>query len=292
LSPLTKTLVVLVTLLSIVLVAIVVPFAANTQDLRAKLTEVRAERDTAQVKASNATDELAAIREQKNTRIAELEDRVAELENTVSEKNSEITNLDQDIQDARTRNQQLAGSLDVLSAQVSQIAAVNETKTQQLSDARDKLIDLQKKNIEATNRIAKLESSLDSQVRQVRSYKEQYQQARDRVATLETRWQEVPSPVKQSITGEGEDQQPVTPVPEPIAGQVTGVNQPSEEVTLVQINVGENDRVQKNMKFMVHRGDQYIGTLVIDRVDADQAVGRMTLQQTNVQAGDRIYAGT
>lgn len=289
-SPLTKTFVVLVTILSVLLVALVVPFVANTQDLRAQVNELEGELSTAQLQARNAQNRLDAMRSQESQRIADLRDENRQLESQIANLEQRVASLQQDLQDARTRNQQLAGSFDVLSAEASQLTQINESKTNQLADAREKLVDQQRRVIELTNRTAELESSLDTQTRQVRRFKEQYQQSRDRSAQLEARWAQVPDAAKQQITGE--DGPPISTPAEPIAGNVTGVDKPSEGVTLVQVDIGENDNVRQNMRFLVHRGERYLGTLVIDRVDADQAVGRMKLQKGPVKQGDSVYAGT
>jgi hypothetical protein len=45
------------------------------------------------------------------------------------------------------------------------------------------------------------------------------------------------------------------------------------------------------MKFLVHRDDQFVGTFVVDRVEAAIAAGRMVLSKGQVLAGDQIYTG-
>jgi myosin heavy subunit len=288
-SPLTKTFVVLVTILSILLVALVVPFVANTQDFRATVQDLEAKLSTAQTKAATAEDQIASLRQQNNQRISQLQSENADLESQLSEVQQRVVSLQQDLQDAQGRNQQLASSLDVLSAETSQLAQINETKTEQLKSANDTLVDQEGKIIELTNTTDRLQSSLAGQQRRVRELQELTEQYRSENEKLRTQWAQVPEALRQQLTdSEGEL---VTPGPA-IAGQVTAVNQPSDEVTLVQVNVGEKDNVRQNMRFLVHRDGQYLGTLVIDRVDPDEAVGRMQLQKGTVQSGDSVYAGT
>ena len=57
------------------------------------------------------------------------------------------------------------------------------------------------------------------------------------------------------------------------------------------VNVGTNDGVAKGMQFMVHRGDTYLGKLVIEDVDANASAGRMVLSKAPVQTDDAILAG-
>ena len=80
-------------------------------------------------------------------------------------------------------------------------------------------------------------------------------------------------------------------VPEtPIRGQVTRVEQIDDE-TFVEVNVGTNDGVATNMKFLVHRGSQFLGSLVITNVDVQSSAGRMQLLQGQVAIGDAILTG-
>jgi len=86
----------------------------------------------------------------------------------------------------------------------------------------------------------------------------------------------VPAQYRQQIsTGDGAA--PAQEAATPIAGTITDV-QSAAGTQLVQVNIGSRDGVEANMKFLVHRDDQYVGTFVVDRVEAAQSAGRMTLK--------------
>jgi hypothetical protein len=75
-----------------------------------------------------------------------------------------------------------------------------------------------------------------------------------------------------------------------IKGQVTAVKQ-FENETFLQINVGSSDGVAPNMKFMVHRGNQFLGSLIVTTVDKKAAAGRLKSQQSSIDVGDNVLTG-
>ena len=75
-----------------------------------------------------------------------------------------------------------------------------------------------------------------------------------------------------------------TPVsPTAIRGQVVEV-----AGELVTISVGEADGVRKNMVFVIHRDDKYVGDLKITLVDPGQAAGRLYSATGTPVTGDMV----
>jgi len=72
-----------------------------------------------------------------------------------------------------------------------------------------------------------------------------------------------------------------------IRGKVTGVD---KSLGLVIVNVGQRHEVQKGYSFIVFRGDQYIGKIVIDEVFPDMAAGHYDkpAMKTDVEVGDDV----
>ena len=60
--------------------------------------------------------------------------------------------------------------------------------------------------------------------------------------------------------------------------------------TLVQINLGANDRMRENVKLLVFRGGQFIGNVVLKTVDLQDSLGEVVLlsEGMQVQPGDRV----
>jgi hypothetical protein len=76
----------------------------------------------------------------------------------------------------------------------------------------------------------------------------------------------------------------------PIRGQVMEVRQQDGQ-TFVQLNVGEKDNVLPDMKFWVHRGEKFLGTVRITAVNAQSSAGKVQLAQGTVKKNDQVLTG-
>jgi predicted N-acetyltransferase YhbS len=60
--------------------------------------------------------------------------------------------------------------------------------------------------------------------------------------------------------------------------------------TLVQIDLGANDRMRENVKLLVFRGGTFVGNVVLKNVDLQDSLGEVVLlaQGMQVRTGDRV----
>ncbi|MCH9022207.1 MAG: hypothetical protein IID32_05540 [Planctomycetes bacterium] len=72
----------------------------------------------------------------------------------------------------------------------------------------------------------------------------------------------------------------------PIRGQITEVRE-----GLASISVGSAASVRKGMKFLVYRGDQYMGDLQITHVETSESAGLVVLQRGSIVRGDSVTTG-
>jgi chromosome segregation ATPase len=291
-SLLTKTLVVLVTFLSILMVALVVPYVAQTENLRDSLTQAeRAERE-AQIAAELARSEanLAA------NRTAE---QLAALRADKTELQSNLRNIERSVDDLAAENRQLASQNSQLAASVTTLTTTTDASTQlldrtlnDLKTATSDRSELKTQTIQLADTVNEKESQIESLKRQVRRIRETTSALVQRNEELAARLDQVPpeffadAETGQAMAGE------VVP-DQPILGEVSDVADAAGEM-LVEVNVGSEDRVQQNMRFLVHRGSEYLGTLIIDKVDRSNAVGRVVLRSEDagtIQPSDKVYAG-
>jgi SMC interacting uncharacterized protein involved in chromosome segregation len=73
--------------------------------------------------------------------------------------------------------------------------------------------------------------------------------------------------------------------PPTIKARVTAVD---NNLNIVMLSVGRDDGVKKGFAFTVYRGNEYIGKVIIDKVEADYASGYSVkeLEQGAIQVGD------
>ena len=125
---------------------------------------------------------------------------------------------------------------------------------------------------------------------EVRRQREHMVAMQEQQRQLEERWALVPESVRHQIADEREDRRVADPPDHEIVGTITNVREMGDEI-LVQLDVGDRDGVVQRLPFMVSRGNQFVGMLMIDQVDTAASVGRMTLIHGEVREGDRVYVG-
>lgn len=288
-SPLTKAFVVLVTVLSVVLVALVVPYVAKTQDYTSQIRGLEKDLQVAQNQAATAQQEKDAIQEGisketalLNQRIVAMTKETSDLRTQADEAKSQVLKLERELQQGKLE-------LSRFSAAAEQDANLLTVTTADLKQTRQNLVDAQTKLVQLGDRNNELESQRDSLSRQVRRLGEKMVSLEQDNVELRGLLAKVPEKYRQAITT-GEVASSTIEPAVAIAGVITDVED-AAGTQLVQVDVGSKDGVEANMKFLVHRGPQYVGTFIVDKVESAASAGRITLSEDAVQSGDQIYAG-
>ncbi len=83
----------------------------------------------------------------------------------------------------------------------------------------------------------------------------------------------------------GEIGESITGVP-PIAAVVAGVN---TDLNIVLLTVGRDDKVKKGYKFTIYRNNEYVATVVIDKVEKDHCSGysQKEVERLPITVGDK-----
>jgi hypothetical protein len=289
LSVLTKALVVLVTVLSVLLVAVVVPFVANQEHYK-DLAE------QAQTTLASARQSARVLQAELDAAQASRTQLIRDYEAQSQAQARQVNQLMQDLAQARGAEQAAAVAFEQAKADQTRLTATNQQLTrmleatnQELMTRRNEMVAMEMKLIESTDQINELSSQLDTLNVSVRRLREQLTEREQQLRDYENRIARLPSDVRDLMVAAEPVAAPYVP-DVVIHGQVDKVEQIGNE-TFVQLNIGRRDRVSNNMKFVVYRGQQFLGTMVITMVDEDAAVGRMVLLQQPVRAGDAVRTG-
>ncbi|MEM1212308.1 MAG: hypothetical protein AAGI68_08405 [Planctomycetota bacterium] len=284
---LTKAFVVLVTVLSILLVALVIPFVAQQTTTETELTDLKTQLAAAnrQLNAdakekSEKLDLKDAQLQQLQTAQTERDNKLIELTGTLNLRSDEKKKLEQDLAKAEANNQVLTRVFDAQAARIKTLA--------------DNLLSAQKTQIEQNTQIADLTANNAKKEQDLAVLRLQVQKLQeDQTATLAVvdTLQGKLDAATQALGGEAAASA-LPPVAPDIRGQVTRVQSPLDNLTLVEINVGKRDGVATDMVFRVHRGDNFLGELTILTVERGLAVGQLSLVQGDVKPGDSISAGS
>ena len=294
-SVLTKVFVVLVTLLAVAVVAVTVPVVARTENWRAKYDNEQTQRQQAETAARHRTAELAALQSRLAANLAENDAELATLraENAALDETNKA--LEAANADLEARQRDFEARLAQLAADGTRNQSILQGVMAELSDRREAMLELQRQSVRNLDTINQLQSNTDALTKQLRLRREQTVALQEQVAELEDLLSRVPPVILASIRGTPADQPGTDNTfvpPFEIAGEVTDVAQ-HEGVTLVELNVGSNDRVEQNMRFMVYRGGTYLGEVVIVSVDKNASAGkvRKAPEGAQIAVADAVLTG-
>ena len=286
---LTKVFIVLVAVLSVLLGTLTVTFVANTENYRQQLENALTYKAAAEETARLRQNELSAAQSNDSERIALLK---GQAENLITQLNQ----LTQELAESKARAQNESAKLSKFEADWSRLTAANQQHAQitkelqsELRERREQMVDQQTRTIQLADRNNELEGQLAALTRQVRRVHEKMTNLQEENTQLTGKLAQLPPQWQARLLSEQTVAAPFVPET-PIRGQITQIEQHEGE-SFVQIDVGSNDGVQSNMKFLVHRGSQFLGTLVITNVDTQNSAGRIELLQGTVAVGDAVLTG-
>lgn len=289
-SILTKFLVVLVTILSIVLVALVVPFMATQDDLSQQLQDTKNQLASAKTTAAVAQAELSQVLSQSSDEIKLLNQTIAERTADLESEKAAKVQAQAQAKQAEAQMAELKASYQSLAATQGDLTETNRTLGDQLSKAQQTIQTQGTRLLELADANDELTAEVNTLVRRVNQFQEQGVALRERLAEAQEKLDAIPTEVRKQYLEEPTEVAATRPQ-QPIAGQVVAVEDLGNGVVLVQINVGQSDQVSKGMEFLVHKGEDFKGTLVIDRVEPRRSVGKMQLVKADIQKGDEVYTG-
>ncbi|MEM9420217.1 MAG: hypothetical protein AAGA25_14355 [Planctomycetota bacterium] len=275
-SPLTKALVLLVTILSIVLVALVVPFVAQTDDLNAEISALKTQVQVANAAASRVGGENETLK-------AKLAQTDTSKDKTIVTLGTKISELEQSQTTLSAQLKEATSQVDKHVTTISLMSATQDQLTQLLEDRNAIVSESQASNVKLKTEAAQLvqaNNDLDAQVvgltRTVRLLNEkvvdlQEQLAGGAVATG-------------PATGTGE-------LPPQIRASITGLEK-VDDITFASLNAGSNDSIIPNTKFVLFRnGDQFVGTGTAMSVDENVSVIKIDSAKSDVVIGDNAMTG-
>lgn len=289
-NALTKAFVVVVTILSVILVALVIPFAARVDDYASQYEQMKQDRNTQLALAQEAATKV------RNAIAAKGSELETALE-SISALTAELDRANNDAKALETKLNQTQLTLDRNSAAMEILSSDNQTKSGQLNKQSEQLQAHIATIAELQGQRADLSQILIDERGKVRRLSDNYLRIQEENKALQQQLLEKTASLKAAmeqlaiyLPEDGADSFPVTS-PVVIRGSVTKIVQPTEGITFVEVNVGTRDLVKEGMEFTVYRGDEFVGKIKIASVDTAAAVGQLTLSEAAVQEGDDVRTG-
>lgn len=277
---LTKILVVFASVLAVLLSALTISYAVNSD------TVVKAYKEE-KVRALGLQAQVDATSSESADKMTRSQGELAKLQNAAAAKDNELNDLRGELAEVRSRVQATITEKDLLGNRLNELVSsqanltkINEAMRDETTQLRTKIADATKKEVQLLDRIAEIESQNEVKESEIRALREQI--AELRVASGNP-----------SGRGPGADGAAgvVPPPAVPVRGKVLEVRSDrASGQLLAMVNVGTNDQIKENMVLMIYRANEFLANLHVTRVDLQSAIGRIDTLNRNVsvRAGDEI----
>ena len=285
-STLTKVFVVLTSVLAIALSCLFISAAAQWDNWKALAENYQEQRDAAVTLSQSTAATAQAALALKDEALAAQSRQLAEALDEVKRLNDGTGDLRRQL--AQCENERLAFDAgrtklqEILDVTTGELRAVQQQNKTLLSQN----IDLQARGARLNSRVLELTTNVTILQDQIRNIQEKLYGCEKQSAELERLAGGAPTPAApESPAG-------ATAVAPTVAGEIRGEIIEVNDV-YAAVNVGESSGVVPGMTFMVYRqGGTYLGDLIIERVRANEASGRLTtLVEGEVRVGDAIVYG-
>jgi hypothetical protein len=285
LSTLTKVLIILQTVFSILLCGIVATYVANASDYNKKYEMSVTSKELAETDKSNIEEEWAATKvklteAQKKAEEASpaLQAQIVKLKDNLTRTQAEIDTLNKRVTDSMATIQAAA-------ATASQQTRLYEAAHAQLKVAESDKIQLTKEYDETQSVLLEKFAVVASQDKMIRQLEEEKSEIQGRLEQYLRQYGKVAAPATAATLVPSKVQlaQPVKAIG--LKGLISDLDIANQ---LAEISLGSTDGVKEGMKFIVTRDNQFVCNVVVLDVDAERAVGILDLVKKTPVTGDRV----
>ncbi|MBN1816509.1 MAG: hypothetical protein JW828_04060 [Sedimentisphaerales bacterium] len=283
-SALTKVLIVLLSFSSLFLCGAIVTYVGSANNYKDMYDGQRSQLQTLNDKVATLT---AAAQEQRMM----VEQKIQEYEKRIQDMTAEKTQLSVDLNNAlreslghQNRADKWQGLLDSYGQTMANQELTIKSIQEKLDAARGQLIENDKQLNQQTARVYELTIQMEALETARRRAVEEKKVLEDKLNKIAAAAGAEPVRVSQAVVTP--DRSRVSAAAE-TASDVE-LNALISEVfeNLATISIGASDGVQKDMRFHVTRGDEYVCDVVITHVDTDKAAGVLELRQQQPRVGD------
>lgn len=280
---LTKVFVLFAAVLSIMMAALAISYSVNADRV---ISDYR----DAMARADGAVSDLQAQKAAQSLLNSAHETQKTALQNELASRDADTRRLEASNSELRISLRQAEAARESISSKIAQLGVAVETQAKIIDEYKDRItrlteaeLDYRDEKIDLEKTLSDLESQVIVYEQNTRALKEQIEELRGMVNTT-------------SVAGSTNTgfQVPTEIAGSPIQGSIDQVRtDPASGETLVQINLGSNDRIRENSRLYVHRSNNtYLGDLVIVSVDLNHAVGRISYQVPgqSIRSGDQVLS--
>ncbi len=277
---LTKILVVFASVLAVLLSALTISYAVNSDTVVKAWKEEKANSMGLLAQVNSTSSELADKSSRNQGELMKLQNAAAAKDNELNDLRGELAEVRSRVQATITEKDLLGNRLNELVSSQANLTKINEAMRDETTQLRTKIADATKKEVQLLDRIADIESQNEVKEGEIRALREQIAELRVTSGNPSGR-----GPGAEGAAG-------VVPPPAvPVRGKVLEVRSDrASGQLLAMVNVGTNDQIKENMVLMIYRSNEFLANLHVSRVDLQSAIGRIDTLNRNVsiRAGDEI----
>ena len=264
---LTKVLVVIGAFLSVLLAGLSVAYTANVDSVRDEYSQLKKQITVANALVDDVNQQAAAQRESNVAETSDLRNQTTQLIAELAGLQSENSRLQADVASLHQAASLHAAQIDQFLATSETYAELNSKQSQELGMLRSKELEGARREIALSDRINELEGRLEVSIETSRSLQERIVDLREE---LEYAKQDGSGTQIQSDTG-------FLKAPVGFRASVTDVRRDPAGSTLLEINAGSSDNLRENMKLNIVGESGYIASAVVQLVDDNSAIVRVTV---------------
>jgi hypothetical protein len=288
-SPLTKILIVLLTISSIFLCGIVVTYVASADNYRQMHDDLKVDRDALEREAASRTKDY-------NEKKAEMERLQGKLNAEIVSLKGKITKLETTLRNVERERAELQLEVNSWVAVTANFSETTDKQRQLFENTFAELMRVQAQQEKERKELNDLTATLEEKMAVIAMLDGKTKQLLEEKSELQDRLDKLYQPIGKKV---------VAPIPftrdTTIARPTTPETQDIELKALIKavdlknsmasISIGKAAVVKEGMKFHVTRGDEFICDILIIDVDAEEAVGVLELMEVTKKqpkAGDKI----
>ncbi len=284
-STLTKVLIILQTVFSILLCGIVATYVANASDYKKDY-------DAAVTQKKAAVSDKNSFREEWKDAQVDLEEAEKKalemspaLEAKIAQLTDELTRAKSQIDTLNERTTGLMAANETASATASQQSKLYETAHAELKATESDKIQLSREYDETQGVLLEKLAVIASQDKKIRELQEEKSDIQSRLEQYLNQYGKTPAPATAAtlVSSKVQLAQPVKAIG--LKGLISDLDIPNQ---LAEISLGSTDGVKEKMIFMVTRDNQFICNIVVLDVNTERSVGLLDVVKGTPVVGDKV----
>jgi hypothetical protein len=281
---LTKVFVVLAAVMSLMLAASTMIYAYNAESIRDAFQDMKLGKEL-----SDRT--LSAQAESHARDVATLMGEIETREQEKAEVEADLTALQVQLEQLRREKFNAEAEADRIRGQITQFGVASQTQATLIENYKDEVSELRDDELRFRDERLQLEDAIADQASQIEVLQQENRALQEQLAAANADLEESRGNGAVARSNGAGSTGPIQLQGPPIRGQINAVrSEPATGKTLVQVNLGANDRMRENVKLLVFRDNTFVANIVLKNVDLQDSMGEVVLTAAGqqIRTGDQV----